>query len=209
VRTCHKASSLDVGSNNDGVGKKRLSTLRPGPTVKSTRTQPRTMPSEFSRLLLVHSHWRAAAPVTYVVSPSGETVTIGITVGSITDEIGASDFVHAFFSTVSTHCEPDGWGTRFPHLMNELYKGVLPFANAHAALEELHVARGELSRLPPSAVVWDIDDPDATPPWGDRISDHIKSLDVYFISSTGRDVFDLLEEAVSAASDEKCDAILG
>ena len=136
-------------------------------------------------------------------------MTIGVTVGSITDEIGPSDFVHAFFSTVSTHCEPGGWGSRFPHLMNELYQGLLPSESAPSALEELRIARRELAAFPPSAVVWDIDNPDTAPPWGDNIADHIKTLDVYFVSSTGRDVFELLEEAILAASDEKCDAVLG
>jgi len=68
-------------------------------------------------------------------------MAVGITIGSITTEMGASSFVHAFFSTISAHCEPDGWGSRFPHLMNELYQGCLPHAHARAAMEELAQAK--------------------------------------------------------------------
>lgn len=41
-------------------------------------------------------------------------MTVGMTVGSITDELGAPSFVHAFFSTISAHCEPTGRGSLFP-----------------------------------------------------------------------------------------------
>ena len=78
---------------------------------------------------------------------------VGITVGSITDEIGAPSFLHAFFSTVSAHCEPAGWGTRFPYLMKELYQGSLPHTHARAALAELAQAKALLEKLPPSKVV--------------------------------------------------------
>ena len=62
-------------------------------------------------------------------------MAVGVTVGSITDELGAASFVHAFFSTISAHCEPDGWGTSFPHLLNALYQGRLAHQNAPLALD--------------------------------------------------------------------------
>jgi hypothetical protein len=135
-------------------------------------------------------------------------MAVGIRVGSITDEIGAPSFLHAFFSTISAHCEPKGWGTRFPYLMNELYRGRLPAAHATGALAELREAKTSLSKLPSSAVVWDVENRAARPPWGDRIAPEITDLGNYFVSSTGRDVFELLEEALSAAAEEKTDAII-
>lgn len=136
-------------------------------------------------------------------------MTVGITVGSITDEIGASSFVHAFFSTISAHCEPEGWGSKFPCLMLQLYQGKLPYEKAPEALRELSVAKSLLERLPPSAVVWDIEDKKAQPPWGSSIAPTITNLGNYFVSSTGRDVFALVEEALNASVDEKSDATLG
>ncbi|PAU51781.1 immunity 70 family protein [Pseudomonas indica] len=136
-------------------------------------------------------------------------MSVGITVGSITDEIGAPSFVHAFFSTISAHCEPNGWGTAFPNLMKELYQGRLSFMHAKAALAELEQAKLLLKDLPPSQVVWDIEDRKAQPPWGNNIAGTITNLSNYFVSSTGRDVFALLEEALRASVDEERDATLG
>jgi Immunity protein 70 len=135
-------------------------------------------------------------------------MTIGIRVGSIVDEIGAPSLVHAFFSTISAHCEPSGWGSRFPHLMNELYQGHLSSANAASALEELKEAKIKLSTLPPSKVIWDIEDLQAQPPWGTNIAADITNLGNYFVSSTGRDIFELFEEALNAAALNKKDATI-
>jgi 2,3-bisphosphoglycerate-dependent phosphoglycerate mutase len=136
-------------------------------------------------------------------------MSVGITVGSITDEIGAPSFVHAFFSTISAHCEPLGWGSRYPYLMHHLYQGCLSAPNAMAAIDELHDAKGQLLKLPPTAVVWDIEDRSAQPPWGRNIAPSITSLGNYFVSSTGRDLFELLEEALAASSAENKDAVIG
>ncbi len=135
-------------------------------------------------------------------------MAVGVRVGSIIDEIGAPSFVHAFFSTISAHCEPDGWGSRFPHLIKELYQGHLSYTNALSALNELKEARVHLSTLSPSKVVWDIENTQAQPPWGTNIAATISSLGNYFVSSTGRDVFELLQEALQAAAEGKKDALL-
>ena len=136
-------------------------------------------------------------------------MAVGVTVGSITDELGAPSFVHSFFSTISAHCEPAGWGRRFPHLMNELYQGRLPHASALLALAELQQAKTTLSNLPPRSVVWDIENRQSRPPWGDNIASHITSLGNYFVSSSGRDVFDLLGEALAASAEKQQDVVLG
>jgi hypothetical protein len=135
-------------------------------------------------------------------------MTVGVTVGSITDELGAPSFVHSFFSTVSAHCEPDGWGSRFPHLMNELYQGRLSHGNALLALGELRQAKAMLSSLPPSSVVWEIENRQSKPPWGSNIAAEITSLGNYFVSSTGRDVFSILEEVLAASAQQERDAVL-
>ena len=40
-------------------------------------------------------------------------------------QIGDSDFLHSFFSTVAYNLENGNWGSRFPVIMNELYQGKL------------------------------------------------------------------------------------
>ena len=136
-------------------------------------------------------------------------MSVGIRVGSIIDEIGSASFVHAFFSTVTTYCEKNNWGTRFPHSMNELYQGHLPASSAVACLAELRKARLTLAMHAPSEVIWDIENANAKPPWGENLSPTITSLANYFVSGEGRDVFELLEEAIDAAARSNRDAILG
>src|SRR5690554_851207 len=111
-------------------------------------------------------------------------MAVGIKVGSITDEIGTSDFFHAFFSTVSYNLEK-GWGSRFPALFEHLYQGSLEAELASAAIQELKLIKEELAAFAPSDVVWDIEDLSKQPPWGANISQEITSLANYFVTSTG------------------------
>lgn len=128
-------------------------------------------------------------------------MTVGLKVGSITDEIGASDFLHAFFSTVSGRLESQ-WGERFPSLM-QLYDGSLPNTQASIALAELADIRSELAAFPPDRVIWDIEDRSKMPPWGNDISTDVTNLSNYFVTSTGRDLIGLLQEALEASRDEQ------
>jgi 2,3-bisphosphoglycerate-dependent phosphoglycerate mutase len=119
---------------------------------------------------------------------------VGLKLGSITDEVGSSQFLHAFFSTVSGNLEPSGWGTRFPVLLNKLYQEGLPQADARAALDELGLIEEELRQLPPSKVIWDMAQPSLSAPWGNDISPDITHLANYFLTTTGRDLLGVLRE---------------
>lgn len=128
-------------------------------------------------------------------------MAVGLQLGSITDEIGASDFFHSFFSTISGNLETNGWGSRFPTLIKKLYGGELQQRDAVAALNELDQIKRELSQLPPSHVIWDIEDRQKNPPWGANISTEITGLSNYFVTSTGRDLIGLIEEDLSELRD--------
>lgn len=132
-------------------------------------------------------------------------MAVSIKVNSIVDEIGAPGFLHSFFSTISAHADGGRWGSRFPQLFR-LYDGRVPTHEAAGALAELREAKAILSKLSPSAVVWDVENRSAEPPWGTTISPHITSLGNYFVSSTGRDLFALLEEALESAEQQGQDA---
>jgi 2,3-bisphosphoglycerate-dependent phosphoglycerate mutase len=127
---------------------------------------------------------------------------IGFRVGSIVDEIGTPDFLHAFFSTISYHLEPKGWGTRFPELMTGIYQGKLDSRHARKVLADLATIRRELSAYSPDKVVWDIENKSASPPWGNDISSDITSLANYFVTSGGQDLFDVLIECLEALEQE-------
>ncbi len=124
-------------------------------------------------------------------------MSVGLRVRSNVWLVGTSDFFHAFFSTVGARLEPDGWGSRFPALMNELYAGELSGEHAPAALAELDQVREELRQLPPSDVVWDVEDRSKQPPWGDDISDDITDLGNYFVTEDGKDLIEVLGEAIA------------
>lgn len=123
-------------------------------------------------------------------------MTVGFRLGSITDEVGAPDFLHAFFSTVSVNLEPEGWASRFPLLLGRFHSGALEPQYASDALKELAAIQVELRRLPIEALVWDVDDSTKSPPWGDNISADITDLSNYFVTSTGRDLIELLFECL-------------
>ncbi|WP_263469147.1 immunity 70 family protein [Stenotrophomonas riyadhensis] len=134
---------------------------------------------------------------------SGESLgftrmTVGIRLGQITDEIGSSSFLYAFFSTISGNLEPDGWGSRFPILMRQLYAGRLQQSDAADALAELHIVRRELADLPPARVIWSLEDRTQHPPLGDDIAPDIDSLATYFVTAHGRDLIALLIDVLEA-----------
>lgn len=121
---------------------------------------------------------------------------VGLKLRSVTDEIGSSDFFHAFFSTVHHHLEEGEWGSAYPAIMKELYRGELGEDRAVAALVELKGITRRLRSLRPDQVVWDIEDLNAKPPWGDDISSDITDLSNYFVTSTGRDLVGCLRESL-------------
>ncbi len=125
-------------------------------------------------------------------------MSVGFKVGNIIDEVGTHDFLHAFFSTISYHLEPNGWGSRFPELMNELYQGKLDASKAQKAHSDALMIREELKKYPPSKVLWDIENCNASPPWGNNISSEITNLSNYFVTSTGKDMFGVLIECLTA-----------
>jgi hypothetical protein len=136
-------------------------------------------------------------------------VAVGIRVGSRVWTVGTGDFLHAFFSTVSYRLEPAGWGSRFPALLNELYQGELPAGRAEEARRELDAVQLELEKHPPGDVVWDVEDLSRRPPWGDDISPDITDLGNYFVTQDGRDLFEVLREALAEAARTDASVTLG
>ena len=67
-------------------------------------------------------------------------MTVGILVDCFYYELGHSDFVHSFFSTISYHLEKEGWGTKYPLIMNELYNDTLNW-------DDVSVAKSNLNKL--------------------------------------------------------------
>ena len=60
--------------------------------------------------------------------------------------------------------------------MNDLYNGEISPQIINKVKAELKQIKEELKKFSPSEVVWDIENLDAKPPWGDNISDSITDL---------------------------------
>ena len=135
-------------------------------------------------------------------------MSVGLQVAGSYREVGAAIFFHAFFSTVSAHLEPAGWGSRFPSLMHRLFQGQLPAAEAAAAKAELATVHEELGGLPPTAIVWDLDDRSKRPPWDHDIDPGITSLAGFFLTSEGKDLFEVLFAALDDAAQNRHDVVI-
>jgi 2,3-bisphosphoglycerate-dependent phosphoglycerate mutase len=117
--------------------------------------------------------------------------------------LGQDYFVHSFFSTIAYQLEREGWGSRFPALMKELYMGRLAKERAPQARQELEQVHEELGRLPPEARVYAYEDPNKPTPWA--VPPEAKTLADCFLSSNGVNVLDLLEEALDLSEEVGAD----
>src|SRR5262245_37124627 len=127
---------------------------------------------------------------------------VGLVIGEVAHEIGSADFLKGFFSTISYYLEPGGWGTRYPELMLQLYQGKLDAQQAKSALKDVNEIRKKLGSIKRAKIVWDIDDPDAESPWGASAVPANRDLSNCFITSNGRDLFDVLIECLNLLSEK-------
>ncbi|MEC2077029.1 immunity 70 family protein [Metabacillus fastidiosus] len=132
-------------------------------------------------------------------------MAVGLLVDCFYYELGHSDFVHSFFSTISYHLEKEGWGTKYPLLMDELYNGKLSWIDVSDVKADLIEIEQKLLKYSPEYVVWDIDDLSKAPPWGDKMNPQIKSLANYFAAANGRTFFEVIRVAMDVAKEDKCD----
>lgn len=135
-------------------------------------------------------------------------MAIGFQVKNDWYEIGTGDFFHCFFSNIAYHLESKNWGNKYPILMNELYQGELKHKNIDKAIIELRQIKTDFKKIPPSKVIWDIENLSLTPPWGTNISPEITDLSNYFVTSDGEDLFEIFFEALSKANEEKVNLII-
>ncbi len=125
----------------------------------------------------------------------------GLKTGPIFYLIGTGSLMHSFFSTIAYRLEDNKWGSKFPNLMNGLYKAAIEPEESKWVLDELKMIKQELSKLTPDKVIWDIDDLAKQPPWGDNIANTITHLANYFVTSDGRQLLDVFEKALQTSID--------
>jgi 2,3-bisphosphoglycerate-dependent phosphoglycerate mutase len=133
-------------------------------------------------------------------------MTVGFEVDILWYEVGTEDFLNSFFSTVKYHLCTNLVSDKYPHLLNDLYHGKVKYEDALATIKEVEAIRLSLKDFKPKEVIWDIEDLSKSPPWGDAISEDIKDLSNYFITSDGEDLFDsLINDALRNSYEEKVD----
>ena len=76
--------------------------------------------------------------------------------------------------------------------MNKLYFGDIPLEDIESGIAELLSIQEELKKFPPHDIIWDFEDLSLTPPWGNNIAEHITNLSHYFITSSGKDLIEVL-----------------
>ncbi|VEI13478.1 immunity 70 family protein [Trueperella bialowiezensis] len=126
-------------------------------------------------------------------------MVVGLNTDGYWFTIGSGDFFNSFFSTVVVNLESGRWGSRFPMIMNGLYRGKVEANDVEPTLVELAQIREEFRALPPTSVVWDFEDRSKQPPWGDDVADNITDLSNYFVTSNGEDLFEVIEEGLQKA----------
>ncbi|WP_149207209.1 immunity 70 family protein [Flavobacterium johnsoniae] len=135
-------------------------------------------------------------------------MAIGLKVSNYWFEIGTGDFFHCFFSNIAYHLEKENWGSIYPILMNELYQAELKNKNIDKAIHELKKIQIDFGKIPPSKIIWDIENLSLTPPWGDNISPEITNLSNYFLTSNGKDLFEIFFEALLKANNDRTDLLI-
>jgi hypothetical protein len=128
---------------------------------------------------------------------------VGLRVGPIYYVLGTSDFLHSFFSTIAYRLENNKWGSKFPILMNELYKKEIDYKECKKILNELNIIKKELSKLTPDKIIWDIENLEKQAPWGNNVAETITNMSNYYVTSDGKQLFNVFETALKATIEIK------
>ncbi len=118
-------------------------------------------------------------------------------------DIGTSDFLTSFFDTIEYRLTKGLFRKKYPIVLNEFYNGHLKYENLEKAEQELKDIQKRLKKFKPSKVIWDKNDLDKKPPWGNKISSDITDLSNYYVTSNGKDLFDVIFKAIEKAKSEK------
>lgn len=123
---------------------------------------------------------------------------VGLKLGPIFYKIGTGSFLHCFFSTIAVRLENGNWGSEYPILMKQLYQAEILPSDINSLNKELDDIKAKLKNIEIDQVVWDIDDTNKQPPWGDKVAERITDLSNYFVTSDGKDLFEVFYSATDA-----------
>lgn len=123
-------------------------------------------------------------------------------------EIGSPAFFHCFFSTVAYRLENDAWGSVYPRIMLDFYKGRLRHAAAPQALGELDAIQLGFEMMPPTDIIWDYDDLERQPPWADGALDGVACAAECFFTPREEHLFTVLRQAFTRSIEVRHDVCI-
>jgi 2,3-bisphosphoglycerate-dependent phosphoglycerate mutase len=110
------------------------------------------------------------------------------------------EVIDALFGTVSYRLEPQGLGSRFPCVMNGLYRGLLRPPELPAALAELGVIAQELRKLPASQAIESLNRLVPFRPQGNYVNPGAAFAFDLFAGSGGQPLITAIQEAVGEST---------
>jgi hypothetical protein len=132
-----------------------------------------------------------------------------LSVGGQSRELAPDRVVEALFTTIGCRLEPQGQGTRFPAVMEDLYSGYLAPGRAAATLRELQEIEDALRKIPVSDVVWSLADLRRGDDAKEAVNHRAANAFDYFVDIDGRPLIWRLSERRDALAAGVALAALG
>lgn len=120
--------------------------------------------------------------------------------------LGYEDMVQSFFSTIAYNLENQKWGSVYPVLMNEFYKGKLEQNRIDYAIAEIKDIKKKLSQLKVSKMIWNIEDLSIKAPIDPNLD---ITLDNIFINSNGEKITDIILKVLGTIRNKKIPLYIG
>jgi 2,3-bisphosphoglycerate-dependent phosphoglycerate mutase len=119
-----------------------------------------------------------------------------LTIGKSSRELAPDRAVEAMFTTIGCRLEPQGRGTRFPAVMDDLYAGYLTPARAPGALKELDEIEACLRTIPITQVICSLADLRRGGDSDEGVNHRASNVFDYFIDVDGRPLTSRLRDGV-------------
>ena len=128
--------------------------------------------------------------------------------GMYSVNVGTGDIWYSLYSTATVRFSKD-LIERIPHAMRFMKDGECKAEDVTETREEMKVVIKEMSALKPDLLVYDLSNPDITPPWGSNIASTITSCANYYTTVNGDDLFTEIDKLLSYAEDNKLSITVG
>lgn len=123
-----------------------------------------------------------------------------------TYNLGYESIVQSFFSTIAYHLENKKWGSVYPAIMNEFYKGKLEQNRIDYAIAEIKDIKKKLSKLKASDIICDINNLDIKPPFDSSID---IPIELFFCNYDGITMPDIILNVLESIRNKKNSLYIG